>query len=46
MVCRTSCIIEGNDVAGHIQASVLVEVGADVQVRVCETEAHYGLFSI
>ncbi|KAK3729644.1 hypothetical protein RRG08_015667 [Elysia crispata] len=33
MVCRTSCIIEGNDVAGHIQASVLVEVGADVQLR-------------
>ena len=32
IVCRTNCVVEGNDVAGHSQASVVVEAGANVQV--------------
>ena len=32
IVCRTNCVVESNDVAGHSQASVVVEAGANVQV--------------
>ncbi|GFO35674.1 F-box only protein 10 [Plakobranchus ocellatus] len=33
LICRNSCVVESNDIAGHTQTSVMVEAGADVQLR-------------